>query len=109
MRALAVTSTERYGDLPDVPTVADTLPGYESSSWSGFVVPKNTPADIIETLNREHNAAAADPAVKARFAGLGSPPFIGSPAEFGRIIAENVAKWAPVIKATGLTSIRSRS
>ena len=103
LRALAVTSSTRAKDLPDVPPLADVLPGYEASSWSGFVVPKNTPVEIIDTLNRELNAAAADPAIQARFADLGGPAVTGSPADFGRIIAVDVAKWAKVIKAAGLT------
>ena len=103
LRALAVTSNTRAKDLPDVPPLADVLPGYEASSWSGFVVPKNTPADIIDKLNRELNVAAADAAIQARFADLGGPPVMGSPADFGRIISNDVAKWAKVIKAAGLT------
>jgi len=74
-----------------------------TSSWSGFVVPKNTPVEIVDTLNRELNAAAADPAIQARFADLGGPAATGSPADFGAIIATDVAKWAKVIKAAGLT------
>jgi tripartite-type tricarboxylate transporter receptor subunit TctC len=104
LRALAVTTTERALDLPDVPSLGDTLKGFESSSWSGLVVPKNTPAEIIDKLNKEHNAAVADPAVKARFIGIGGPPFIGSPADFSKMIAADVAKWAKVIKAAGLTA-----
>src|SRR4051812_22968756 len=103
MRALAVTTATRAVDLPDVPPLADTLPGYEASSWSGIVVPRNTPTDVIDKLNKELNAAAADPAVQARFAGLGAPPFVGSPTDFGKIIAADVEKWGKVIKASGLT------
>ena len=103
LRALAVTSSTRAKDLPDVPPLADVLPGYEASSWSGFVVPKSTPVEIIDQLNRELNAAAADPVIQARFADLGGPAVTGSPADFGRIIADDVAKWAKVIKAAGLT------
>ena len=103
LRALAVTSSTRAKDLPDVPPLADVLPGYEASSWSGFVVPKNTPVEIIDKLNHELNAATADPAIQARFADLGGPPVTGSPADFGRIIAGDVAKWAKVIKTAGLT------
>jgi tripartite-type tricarboxylate transporter receptor subunit TctC len=103
LRALAVTSSTRAKDLPDVPALADVLPGYEASSWSGFVVPKSTPVEIIDRLNRELNAAAADPVIQARFADLGGPAVTGSPADFGRIIADDVAKWAKVIKAAGLT------
>jgi hypothetical protein len=83
----------RAQDLPDVPPLADVLPGYEASSWSGFVVPKDTPVEIIDKLNRELNAAAAEPAIQARFADLGGPAATGSPADFGRIIADDVAKW----------------
>jgi tripartite-type tricarboxylate transporter receptor subunit TctC len=79
------------------------LPGYEASSWSGFTAPKNTPAEIIDKLNQELNAAAADSEVQARFADLGAPAVSASPAEFGQIIAGDVAKWAKVIKAAGLT------
>jgi tripartite-type tricarboxylate transporter receptor subunit TctC len=104
MRALAVTTATRAVDLPDVPPLADTLPGYEASSWSGFVAPRHTPAGIIDKLNKELNAAAADPAVRARFAGLGAPPFVGSPTDFGRIITADVEKWGKVIKASGLTA-----
>jgi tripartite-type tricarboxylate transporter receptor subunit TctC len=103
LRALAVTSSTRAKDLPDVPPLADVLPGYEASSWSGFVVPKTTPVEIIDQLNRELNAAAGDPVIQARFADLGGPAVTGSPADFGRIIADDVAKWAKVIKAAGLT------
>jgi tripartite-type tricarboxylate transporter receptor subunit TctC len=93
----------RAKELPDVPPLADVLPGYEASSWSGFVVPKSTPVEIIDKLSRELNAAAADPVIQARFADLGGPAVTGSPADFGRIIADDVAKWAKVIKAAGLT------
>ena len=106
LRALAVTSSTRAKDLPDVPPLADVLPGYEASSWSGFVVPKNTSVEIIDKLNHELNAAAADTAIQARFADLGGPPVTSSPADFGRIIADDVAKWAKVIKAAGLTGER---
>ena len=101
LRALAVTSSTR---AKDVPTIAEAgVKGYEASSWSGFVVPKNTSVEIIDKLNQELNAAAADPAIQARFADLGGPPVTGSPADFGRIIAGDVAKWAKVIKTAGLT------
>jgi tripartite-type tricarboxylate transporter receptor subunit TctC len=103
LRALAVTTATRAKDLPDVPPLGDVLPGYEASSWSGFTAPKNTPADIIDKLNRDLNTATADPEVQARFADLGAPAVAASPAEFGQIIAGDVAKWAKVIKAAGLT------
>jgi tripartite-type tricarboxylate transporter receptor subunit TctC len=103
LRALAVTTATRAKDLPEVPPLADVLPGYEASSWSGFVAPKSTPTEIIDKLNRELNASAVDLDVQARFADLGGPPVAASPADFGRIIAGDVAKWAKVIKAAGLT------
>ena len=98
-----MTSSTRAKDLPDVPPLAEVLPGYEASSWSGFVVPKNTAVEIIDKLNQKLDAAAADPAIQARFSDLGGPAVTGSPADFGRIIADDVAKWAKVIKAAGLT------
>lgn len=101
VRALAVTTTARADALPDVPTLAEFLPGYESGTWNGLCVPKNTPAEIIEMLNREINAALADAKVQARFADLGAPVIGGSATDFGRIIAEDTEKWAKVIKASG--------
>jgi len=103
LRALAVTTTARWPAMPDVPPIAEFLPGYEASSWSGFCAPKGTPAAIVEKLNAEINAAAADPEIKARFSDLGTPPFLGSAAEFGGIIAADVAKWGKVIAAANLT------
>jgi tripartite-type tricarboxylate transporter receptor subunit TctC len=101
VRALAVTTTTRVDALPDVPPLADFLPGYEAGTWNGLCAPKNTPAEIIEILNREINVALADAKTQARFADLGAPVIGGSAAAFGRIIAEDTAKWARVIKATG--------
>jgi len=101
LRALAVTTAARTPVLPDVPTVADFVPGYEASGWNGFGAPRNTPAEIIEMLNREINAALADPQMKAQLAGLGSATDSGSPADFGRLIAEDTEKWAKVVKLTG--------
>ena len=103
LRPLAVTTTTRLDVLPDVPVMADFLPGYEASAWIGFGVPKNTPAAIIDTLNKAFNAAIADAAIKARLAELGAmvmPP--NSPAEFAKHIAEDADKWAKVIKASGI-------
>jgi tripartite-type tricarboxylate transporter receptor subunit TctC len=103
LRPLAVTTTTRLDVLPDVPVMADFLPGYEASAWIGFGVPKNTPAAIIDTLNQAFNAAIADAAIKARLAELGAmvmPP--NSPAEFAKHIAEDAEKWAKVIKASGI-------
>ena len=99
LRALAVTTIRRLEVLPDVSTVADFLPGFEASGWYGFCAPKNTPAAIIDTLNKETNAGLADPTIKARFADLGVPVFASSPGDFGRLIADDTEKWAKVIRA----------
>src|ERR1700754_3072693 len=88
LRALAVTSAARAEVLPELPTVADFVPGYEASQWYGLAAPKNTPAEIVARLNREINAAIAAPGMRARFAALGGEPLPGSPAEFGRLIAD---------------------
>jgi tripartite-type tricarboxylate transporter receptor subunit TctC len=101
LRPLAVTTTERIALLPDLPTLKEYLPGYEASSWNGLTAPKNTPSEIIEKLNREINTAMADPKIKSRIVDLGGPPIIGSPADFGKIIAEDTAKWAKVIQFSG--------
>jgi tripartite-type tricarboxylate transporter receptor subunit TctC len=85
--------------LPDIPTVGDFVPGYESVAWSGIGAPKNTPAEIIDKLNKEINAGLADPKLKARFADLGAAVFPSSPAEFGKLIADETEKWAKVIRA----------
>jgi tripartite-type tricarboxylate transporter receptor subunit TctC len=102
LRALAVTSAARAEVLPQLPTIADFVPGYEASQWYGIAAPKNTPAEIVGKLNREINAAIADPAMKARFAAIGGEPLPGSPAEFGRLIAEETEKWGKVVRAAGL-------
>jgi tripartite-type tricarboxylate transporter receptor subunit TctC len=102
LRALAVTSSTRAEVLPQLPTVADFVPGYEASQWYGISAPKNTPADIVARLNLEINAAIADPATKARLAAIGGEPLPGSPAEFGRLIAEETEKWAKVVRAAGI-------
>jgi tripartite-type tricarboxylate transporter receptor subunit TctC len=101
LRPLAVTTTERIALLPDLPTLKEYLPGYEASSWNGLTAPKNTPPEIIEKLNREINTAMADPKIKSRIIDLGGPPIIASPADFGKIIAEDTAKWAKVIQFSG--------
>jgi tripartite-type tricarboxylate transporter receptor subunit TctC len=101
VRALAVTTAARVDALPDVPPLADFLPGYEAGTWNGLCAPKNTPAAIIETLNKEINAALADAKIQARFLDLGAPVIGGSAAAFGRIIAEDTEKWAKVIKVSG--------
>ena len=101
VRALAVTTAARADALPDIPTLGDFLPGYEAGTWNGLCAPKNTPAEIIELLNNEINTALADAKIQGRFADLGAPVIGGSAAAFGRIIAEDTAKWGRVIKATG--------
>jgi tripartite-type tricarboxylate transporter receptor subunit TctC len=101
LRALAVTTATRSEALPDVPSVGDFVPGYEASSIHGIGAPRNTPADIIDRLNTEVNAALADPKFKARIADLGGIVATGSPADFGRIIAEETEKWAKVVKFSG--------
>jgi tripartite-type tricarboxylate transporter receptor subunit TctC len=102
LRALGVTTAMRSPTLPEVPAVGEFVPGYEASSWHGLGVPRNTPADIIETLNKEVAAALADPPFTARFAQLGGVPMPMSPAEFGQFIADETEKWAKVIKSAGL-------
>jgi len=102
LRALAVTTAARSEALPDVPTVGDFVPGYEASVWNGVGAPKNTPAEIIDKLSGEINAALADPRMKARLADLGGTVLPGSPAEFGRFIADETEKWAKVIRAANI-------
>jgi tripartite-type tricarboxylate transporter receptor subunit TctC len=103
LRALAVTTAARSEALPDVPTVAETVPGYEASAWFGVGVPKGTPRDVIEKLNKEINAALADPKIKAQLAELGGAPMPGTPEDFGKVIAEETEKWAKVVKASGVS------
>ncbi|MGB9414447.1 MAG: tripartite tricarboxylate transporter substrate binding protein [Pseudolabrys sp.] len=101
LRPLAVTATARLEGLPDVPTVADFLPGFETSAWAGIGAPKNTPAEIIDRLNWETNAALADPKLKARVADLGGMVFPLSPAEYEKRVAEETEKWGKVVKFSG--------
>jgi tripartite-type tricarboxylate transporter receptor subunit TctC len=101
LRPLAVTTATRSDALPDVPTVSEFLPGYEASAWYGVGAPKNTPAEIIDRLNKEINAGLADPKMKVRLAELGGTVLLGSPADFGRLIAEETEKWAKVVKFSG--------
>jgi tripartite-type tricarboxylate transporter receptor subunit TctC len=98
LRALAVTTATRSEALPDLPTVGDFVPGYEASLMDGVGAPKNTPAEIVDTLNKEINAGLADPKIKARFADLGATVIPGSSADFGKLIAEETQKWAKVVK-----------
>jgi tripartite-type tricarboxylate transporter receptor subunit TctC len=102
LHALAVTTSARAEALPDVPTVADFVPGYESSQWYGVGAPKNTPVEIVEKLNKEINAALADPKMKGRFADLGGTVLPGSPADFGKLIADETEKWGKVVKFAGI-------
>jgi len=101
LRALAVTTAERSQALPDVPTVADFVPGYEASSWYGIGAPRNTPAEIVERLNREINAGLADPKIKARIDDMGGTALIGSAAEFGKLLVDETEKWGKVVRASG--------
>lgn len=102
LRGLAVTSAARSDVLPDLPTVADFLPGYEASAWYGIGVPLHTPADIIGRLNKETNAILADPKAKARFTELGASLLPGSAADFGKLVAEETEKWGKVVKFAGV-------
>jgi tripartite-type tricarboxylate transporter receptor subunit TctC len=99
LRALAVTTAVRSEALPDVPPLGESVPGYESSGWVGIAVPRNTPMAVIEKINREINAGLLDPKIKTRLADLGGTPLEGTPADFGRLIAEQTDRWAQVIRA----------
>jgi tripartite-type tricarboxylate transporter receptor subunit TctC len=101
LRALAVTTAARSPALPDVPTIADVVPGYEASQWYGITAPRGTPPEIIDKLNGEVNALLADAKLKARLADLGGTPLAGSPADFGALIAAETEKWAKVVKFSG--------
>ncbi len=104
LRALAVTTAERSKELPDVPTVAETVPGYEASAFFGMAVPAGTPRDIVERLNRAVNDALADPDVQAKLAALGGILIPGTPEDFGNLLADETDKWGKVVKATGVTA-----
>jgi tripartite-type tricarboxylate transporter receptor subunit TctC len=101
LRPLAVTSARRSELLPDLPTVGDFVPGYETNAWAGVGAPKNTPAEIIDRLNKEINAGLADPKIKARVADMGGTVLAGSPADFGKFIAHETEKWGKVVKFSG--------
>jgi tripartite-type tricarboxylate transporter receptor subunit TctC len=101
LRALGVTTEKRNPALPDVPTVADTVPGYEASAWFGIGAPKGTPPEIIEKINKTVNAALADPKMKAKLADLGGLPMGGTPADFGKVMAAETAKWEKAVKFSG--------
>jgi tripartite-type tricarboxylate transporter receptor subunit TctC len=97
-----VTTERRAAALPDVPTVAESLPGYEASAWFGMGAPRGTPAAIVDKLNNEINAALADPAMKAKLAEQGGELLPGSPADFGKLIAAETEKWRGVIQAANI-------
>jgi tripartite-type tricarboxylate transporter receptor subunit TctC len=102
LRPLAVTTATRWEGLPDVPSVAEFVPGFEASAWFGVGAPKNTPAEIIDKLNKEINAILADPKMKAQFADLGGTVLPGSPADFGKLISDETEKWGKVVKAANI-------
>jgi tripartite-type tricarboxylate transporter receptor subunit TctC len=102
LRALAVTTAARSEALPDVPTVGEFVPGFEAGDWLGIGAPRNTPAEIVNQLNKETAAALADPKIKARFADLGGTALALTPAEFGKLIADETEKWAKVIRAANI-------
>ena len=101
LRALAVTSQERDPSLPNLPTVGETVPGYEATAWFGVGMPKNTPREFIDRINAEVNRALADPKIRERLAELGGKPIAGSPEDFGKVIAAETAKWEKVVIFSG--------
>ena len=102
LRALAVTAATRSDALPDLPTVSEFVPGYEASVWYGVGAPKNAPSQIIDKLNEAINASLADPKLQARLADLGGTPLVVSPADFGKLIADEIEKWGNVIRALNI-------
>jgi tripartite-type tricarboxylate transporter receptor subunit TctC len=102
LRAVAVTTPVRSPALPDVPTITETVPGYEAHAWAGMGAPKGTPPEIIEELNGQINAGLASPAIKARYANLGLTPLILSPSDYGKFVAEDTQRWAKVIRAANI-------
>jgi tripartite-type tricarboxylate transporter receptor subunit TctC len=104
LRALAVTTATRSDELPDIPTVDEFLPGYEASLWYGIGAPRNTPVEVIDKLNEAINAGLADLKLKARFTDLGGTVMMGSPADFGKLIADETEKWGKVVKFAGIKS-----
>jgi tripartite-type tricarboxylate transporter receptor subunit TctC len=101
LRALGVTTATRSDELPEVPSIGELVPGYEASQWYGIGAPKSTPVEVIERLNRETNAVLAEPKMKARLAEFGAAVLSGSPADFGKLIVDETAKWAKVVKISG--------
>jgi tripartite-type tricarboxylate transporter receptor subunit TctC len=102
LRALGISSATRSKAMPDIPTIGESVPGYEVSSWFGIGAPKNTPMDIVDKLNKEINAGLADPKIKARLADADATPFIATPAELGKFIASETEKWSKVIRAANI-------
>jgi tripartite-type tricarboxylate transporter receptor subunit TctC len=102
LRPLGVTTATRLDVLPDVPAIAEFVPGYEASNWYGIIAPKDTPAAIVERLNREINAILADPQARARIADMGASPFAGSAVDFAKFIAEDTERWGKVIRAANI-------
>jgi tripartite-type tricarboxylate transporter receptor subunit TctC len=102
LRGLAVTTTTRAEALPDIPTMQEFLPGYEASQWYGLGAPRQTPVEIVDTLNREINAALADLKIRARISSLGGTPFTGTAADFAKMIADETEKWGKVIRAANI-------
>jgi tripartite-type tricarboxylate transporter receptor subunit TctC len=105
LRALAVTTAARSGELPHVPAMAEFVPGYEASTFQGLGAPRNTPAEIIDSLNKGINAALADDKIKVRLAGIGGTALAGTPADFGKLIADETEKWAKVVKFAGIKPV----
>jgi tripartite-type tricarboxylate transporter receptor subunit TctC len=105
VRALAVTTATRLEALPDIPTVGDFVLGYEATTWNGLGAPRNAPSEIIDKLNMAINAGLADPKLKRLLADLGATPLVGSPAKFGKLIADETEKWAKVIKFAGIKPV----
>jgi tripartite-type tricarboxylate transporter receptor subunit TctC len=103
LRALGVTVAKRWPALPDIPAIGETVPGYEAAPWYGISAPKGTPADVVEVLNKSVTAALANPKIQAKLAELGGIPMPMSPAEFGKFVADDTAKWAKVVRAANLS------
>jgi tripartite-type tricarboxylate transporter receptor subunit TctC len=105
LRALAVTTERRLDALPDIPTVGEFVPGFEASVWFGVGAPRNTPVEIIDKLNKEIDAGVADSKIRARLADLGGMVIAGSPADFGKLIADETEKWGRVIRAANIKAM----
>jgi tripartite-type tricarboxylate transporter receptor subunit TctC len=101
IRGIAVTSAEREPSFPGLPSIGETVPGYEATAWFGLGMPKGTPREIIDKINAEVNRALADPTMRARLAELGGKPLAGTPEDFGKVIAAETEKWAPIVKSSG--------